>query len=183
MTFRTPLLALALAISLPAAAGPDAPATTDAPSAVDEAYLHAASFVKLLSAVGTEAFEITIDVQGRKVVLDGDVDARAKKLAPTAVRAVDGVEQVVDRLTVEKGGAYEEPVKGNVADATLHASARMALIGAIGGDALDLEIATSGGEVIVRGTVDSAAHRREAVEAVRGLDAVKQVRDELVVAE
>jgi len=156
----------------------------EAAAALSAAYLHAKVRGKLLDGLGADALRIDIDVHGDVVTLTGTVrDAKTTELAADLVRTLDGVETVESNL-VHKSASSDDPdlmdkAGTELSDAMIATEVRLALLDAIGSDALAVDIDVADGAIVLSGTVGSAEKVSAASEAVRGVKDVKSVENEI----
>jgi osmotically-inducible protein OsmY len=138
---------------------------------------------------------IDVDADNGVVTLTGAVQSDAAKArAVDLARQVDGVTRVDDRLRVEpeqRADARRPAETGDSADTdpntvnpgwiTTKIQSQYFLSPDVKGNNID--VTTMGnGHVTLRGTVESAAERQEAVRIARATDGVRDVSDELRVA-
>ena len=136
-----------------------------------------------------KAYQIDVDTRDKVVTLSGSVSTVAEKTQAVAVaRGTDGVENVVDNITV-KGTAEgsmprpaDAPVVDAVRDAGVTAAVKAKLLAdpKVGG--LKIDVDTKGGMVTLTGTVRSQAEKDEAVRLARQTENVRNVTDQMTVA-
>lgn len=120
--------------------------------------------------VPTAALRVVVE-QGR-VVLEGEVEhAYQREAAERAVRRIEGVRQVVNRVKV-----LARSLPSAIRRRITHAFVRNAKL-----DAKDVDIEVEGHTIKLRGTVRSLAERAEAERIAWSVPGVTEVVDELVV--
>jgi hyperosmotically inducible protein len=131
-------------------------------------------------------FRIDTQVNDGVVVLSGDVESRIdKELAGEIARGTEGVEKVVNNLEVMPGsrapGKGSRGVDDYVADATMTAQVKYALIASDSTDGLSIDVDTSEGKVTLKGNVDSMEQKELAGRIARNVDGVSAVNNLLKV--
>ena len=131
---------------------------------------------KLAAEPTTSAARINVDTSNGVVTLSGAVPTAAEKSeAERIARNTQGVTQVVNNLTVERG---ESANGGTFSDATILASIKTQLVAnGIIGTNVDLK----NGEVTITGEVDSAQEKSRAEEIARQTSGVKSVKNQLTI--
>ena len=139
---------------------------------------------------GVDGMRVESEVVGSRVILGGTVhDPATQELAGGVVASLTGVEDVDNRIVVapsedfaaEDGTTAE--AQQELADATLEARIKLALFGAVGLDAAQLEIEAVNGTVSVGGELSSEATKAAALAAVDATEGVTQVIDMVQVAQ
>lgn len=179
------LLATAIAAS-PALAG-----SGDSKSGAWEGAAHDAWVDGKIEALYTvnrylNPFRIDTEVHDGVVVLSGEVESQIdKELAGEIARGTEGVEEVVNNLEVKPGsredGENARDVGDYVADATMTAKVKYALITNGSTDGLSIDVDTSSGKVTLKGKVDSMEQKELAGRIARNVDGVSVVENELKV--
>lgn len=119
---------------------------------------------------------VTAEVSDAHVTLTGEVDHLYQKmLAEERVTELDGVAGVTNRIEIRARGAVEEAeVRRRIASALhRHASA----------EASRVRVSIIGGKVVLEGTVDAYREKGFIEEAVRLIDGVTEIVDNLQVAQ
>jgi osmotically-inducible protein OsmY len=114
---------------------------------------------------------IEVGVRAGVVTLRGECTSTQKKVeAATSVRAIRGADKVVDKLSVA-----EKNISAGLVRAVIEAELmREAEIGA-----KQIHVTVNGADVRLAGAVRSRAEKKEAVSAVRRIEGVKLVDDEI----
>jgi hyperosmotically inducible protein len=150
-----------------------------------------------------KAYQIDVDTQDHVVTLSGNVaSVAAKERAVALARNTDGVQNVIDNITVAGGsaalpGEYNTSATGQTAegearegaaaigetasDAALTASVKSKLLANDTVDGLKIDVDSENGVVTLTGTVSSTREKTEAVRIARATEGVKTVQDKLVV--
>jgi hyperosmotically inducible protein len=145
---------------------------------------------KLAADDTVKAYQINVDTKEGVVTLTGEVPSQAaKETAVQIARATDGVNSVVDNLTVAVAEAGRGPGDataatagrvGDVAsDAMLTSSIKTKLLADPDVAALKIDVDSSNGVVTLTGNVKTAAERDAALRIARDTEGVKSVVDRL----
>jgi hyperosmotically inducible periplasmic protein len=142
-----------------------------------------------------KAYKIDVDTKDHVVTLTGAVDSsQAKRRAVELARATEGVNNVIDNLTVspgvtpttgiddsakEKAGDAAERTGEVMGDAAITTAVKTKLLADTTTPGLKIDVDTSDGVVTLNGTVPNAAEKRRAIELARGTSGVKSVKDNL----
>jgi osmotically-inducible protein OsmY len=112
--------------------------------------------------------------------LSGEVaTARERASIEDAARAVDGVREVLDHVTINA----HAPTGAQIAsDLELNARVRAALAAQTGVNAARIHVDAHRGVVTLSGTLPTAAHREVADGTVRALPGVRQLIDDIEIA-
>jgi len=179
-TLLTALLAGACAGTVPGTRS--APAAGD--SDVAEARTEADVRLALLDKLGWDALDVKVEVDGGRVLLEGEVEKRAtQELAEEVALSVPGVNRVDNRLrtpAVSTGTPVGQAVgsaEREVNDAALELRVAKNLLGEIGRHAFDLEIESTDGIVSLRGTLPDRERKALALRTAGGTSGVKKVID------
>jgi osmotically-inducible protein OsmY len=139
----------------------------------------------LRSARGFDESNINVRVDGRNIYLSGVVGSdRQKARAFDVAQSVRGVERVyTDDLRVASSspwgrsyGYYSEDDRGPRSfDRRLHDRAHSALERQLGADASRIDVDVRDRVVYVSGLVDSPEERRQALDAIRSIEGVREV--------
>jgi osmotically-inducible protein OsmY len=139
---------------------------------------------------GVDGMRVESEVVGSRVILGGTVhDPATQELAGGVVASLTGVEDVDNRIVVapsEDFAAEDDTTaeaQQELADATLEARIKLALFGAVGLDAAQLEIEAVNGTVSVGGELSSEESKAAALAAVDATEGVTQVIDMVQVAQ
>ncbi len=145
-----------------------------------------------------KAYKIDVDTKDHVVTLTGSIDSSAaKERAVQLARATDGVNNVIDNMTVSPGATpttgIDDPLQNKAADAANRA-------GEVTGDAaitaavktkfladttvsgLKIDVDTTNGVVTLTGNVSGATEKARAMELARDTTGVKSVTDRLKIA-
>jgi osmotically-inducible protein OsmY len=158
-----------------------------------------------------KSYRIDVDTKDRVVTLSGAVDTpQARERAVEIARTTEGVQDVVDRLTVTPGatpttgiddplqqGARETAREGqekaregadrakdampDIDDAGITAKVKSKFLGDTNVPGLKIDVDTKAGVVTLTGTVPTAAEKQRAVELAKATDGVKSVVDRIKV--
>jgi osmotically-inducible protein OsmY len=153
-----------------------------------------------------KAYKIDVDTKDHVVTLTGTVDnSAAKDRAVTIARTTEGVNNVIDNLTVAPGATpttgIDDPLQNKAADKTADAKDRADdaadRAGEVLGDAaittavksklladtdvsgMKIDVDTANGVVTLKGTVPSAVEKRRALQLAKETKGVKSVKDQL----
>ena len=112
--------------------------------------------------------DISVKTENKVVTLSGDVtSAEQKSQALSVAKAVEGVSQVNDKLTVQhKSSSETATLKGYAGDTAITS---------------EVKVETNAGAVHLTGTVTSAAQAERAAEIAKAVSGVKSVRNDLSV--
>ena len=140
-------------------------------------------------------FEIDTRVENGTAYLQGAVESEIDKaLAAEVAFAIDGIDRVENRLTVDqqaadaardrdgKGGS-DRAFAQKARDATTTASVKLQLLANEHTSGMSINVDTRDDVVTLRGQVDSAEEKMLAERLAANTDEVKQVRNELEVSE
>ena len=159
---------------------------------------------KLAADDTVKAYKIDVDTKDHVVTLTGTVDnSAAKERAVTLARATEGVNNVIDNLTVAPGatpttgiddtaGAKASEAKDRagdamnrsgevITDAAITTAVKSKFLADPNVSGLKIDVDTTNGVVTLHGTVPSASERRRAVELAKETNGVKSVKDDLKV--
>lgn len=145
----------------------------------------------LLNNFGVDGMRVESEVVGSRVILGGTVhDPATQELAGAVVSSLTGVEDVDNRIVVAPSEDFAaeddtpaEEVQQQLADATLEARIKLALFGAVGLDATQLEIEAVNGTVSVGGELSSEEAKAVALAAADATEGVTRVIDMVEVAQ
>jgi hyperosmotically inducible protein len=157
-----------------------APAATFAESAIDDAALTGKVKTALVADPIAKAYEIDVESKNGVVQLNGFVDTvEAREAAERAATTVSGIGKIDNNLEVRPGERSMEIVAG---DAAITTKVKTALATDDPGLAMDVNVDTNNGEVLLSGFVDNDAQRARAEKAAHGIDGVRKVHNQLMVS-
>jgi hyperosmotically inducible protein len=199
------LTAAALLLGI-CAAGLSAQSKTDAKTAIADSWITTQVYAKFFADRDIKARNLTVHTEKGVVTLTGDVESSTEHdRAVTAAKSVDGVKQVVDKLSLTAAGKRagrgdtSRTISRDTASIREHAKTAADRVGKEISDtlvttkvqamfyldrevkAMDIDVTTHGGIVTLTGTVDNEAVRKKAVADARSTDGVTQVVDKLSV--
>jgi hyperosmotically inducible protein len=149
-----------------------------------------------------KAYKIDVDTKDRVVTLTGAIDSSAaKERAVQLARTTDGVNNVVDNMTVSPGATpttgIDDPLQQKAREGAAKAGDATGRTGEVMGDAaittavktkllgdpsvsgLKIDVDTTNGVVTLTGNVPNAAEKTRAIELARETSGVKSVTDKL----
>jgi hyperosmotically inducible protein len=189
------------------AAGLSAQSTADAKIAIADSWITTQIYAKFFADREIKGRNLTVHTDHGVVTLTGAVESATEHdRAVAAAKSVDGVKQVVDRLSLApagKSGGARGGASGRasreVDSLKEHAKTAADRVGKEISDtlvttkvqamfyldrevkAMDIDVTTHDGVVTLTGTVDSDAVRKKAVADAQSTDGVKKVVDKLTV--
>jgi hyperosmotically inducible periplasmic protein len=188
------------------AAALSAQSPAGAKAAIADSWITTQIYAKFFAAREIKARNLTVHTDRGVVTLSGAVESAAEHdRAVAAAKSVDGVKQVVDKLSVvppgKSTGRTDVPRAAAREAESIKAHARTAAdrVGKEISDTLvttkvqamfyldrevkgmDIDVTTQNGVVTLTGTVDNEAVRKKAVADARSTEGVKQVIDKLSV--
>lgn len=165
---------LVLGAALVAGLGLAAPAL----SAHPDAWVTAKVKLALFTAEGVSSNDINVDTLDGRVSLHGTVSSEAEKArAEKAAREIDGVREVRNMLAVVPAGKQEAVA---AKDEDIETRAEDALEADRSLSDSDIDIASvNGGIVVLSGTAATLSDHVRAVEIVRGVKGVRQVKSQV----
>ncbi len=208
LTMFSKLIRLTAAVALLAlcAAGLSAQSTAEAKTALADSWTTTQVYAKFFADREVKGRNLTVHTQNGVVTLAGAVESSTEHdRAVAAAKSVDGVKQVVDKLSlVPPGKASGRSGPSGTASREAeslkeHAKTAADRVGKEISDTLvttkvqamfyldrevkgmDIDVTTRGGVVTLAGTVDSEAVKKKAVADARSTEGVKQVVDRLTV--
>lgn len=144
-----------------------------------------------------KSYRIDVDTKDRVVTLSGAVDTpQARERAIAIARGTEGVQDVVDRLTVTPGATpttgIDDPIQDKARegadrampaldDAGITTKVKSKFLGDTNVPGLKIDVDTKDGVVTLTGTVATAAEKQRAVELAKTTDGVKSVVDRITV--
>ncbi|MFL6549241.1 MAG: BON domain-containing protein [Povalibacter sp.] len=132
----------------------------------------------LISNDATKARQINVETNQGIVQLSGFVDSTAaKSAAESAARNVEGVKQVDNKLLIRDA---DRSTGQAVDDTVIAAKLKGTLAGQTGlGTASDVNVEVNSGVVELSGFVETADQKSKAAELARGVNGVKDVRNNI----
>ncbi len=156
-----------------------APAASFAAPTIDDAAMTAKVKTALIGDPVAKAYEIDVDTKNGVVQLNGFVDsAKAREAAERAARTVSGVGKIDNNLEVRSGERSMEVVAD---DALITTKVKTALATKDPGLAMDVNVDTDNGEVLLSGFVANDADRTNAEKTATSVEGVRKVHNELMV--
>jgi osmotically-inducible protein OsmY len=132
----------------------------------------------LLDKLGTDALGITATVSGNTATLTGHVaKSSSQGLAEQVALSVDGITKVENKVTENVPPGAMAATEASVKNVSLEMKVKGMLLGAIGTNALHIEVEVVDGVVSLRGKPDSPETAKEAIRKTREVKGVKQVID------
>ncbi|HHD7768518.1 TPA: molecular chaperone OsmY [Klebsiella quasipneumoniae] len=127
--------------------------------------------------------DISVKTENKVVTLSGDVtSAEQKSQALSVAKAVEGVSQVNDKLTVQhKSSSETATLKGYAGDTAITSEVKAKLLADDIVPSRNVKVETNAGAVYLTGTVASAAQAERAAEIAKAVSGVKSVRNDLSV--
>ena len=127
--------------------------------------------------------DISVKTENKVVTLSGDVtSAEQKSQALSVAKAVEGVSQVNDKLTVQhKSSSETATLKGYAGDTAITSEVKAKLLADDIVPSRNVKVETNAGAVHLTGTVASAAQAERAAEIAKAVSGVKSVRNDLSV--
>ncbi len=178
----------------------------DAKIAISDSWITTQVYAKFFADRAVKGRNLTVHTDKGVVTLSGAVESATEHdHAIAAAKSVDGVKQVVDKLSLVPAGKANgrtgpSGTASREADSIKqHAKTAADRVGKEISDtlvttkvqamfyldrevkAMDIDVTTHGGIVTLTGTVDNEAVRKKAVADARSTDGVKQVVDKLTV--
>jgi hyperosmotically inducible protein len=181
--------------------------TADAKAAIADSWITTQVYAKFFVDRDVKARNLTVHTDRGVVTVSGAVESTTEHdRAIAAAKSVDGVKQVVDRLSLTPAGrstadrgrnkatpsTRAESVKAQaktaadrvgkeIADTLVTTKVQAMFYLDRDVKAMDIDVTTHGGVVTLTGSVDSEAARQKAVADARSTEGVKQVVDKLTV--
>ena len=127
--------------------------------------------------------DISVKTENKVVTLSGDVtSAEQKSQALSVAKAVEGVSQVNDKLTVQhKSSSETATLKGYAGDTAITSEVKAKLLADDIVPSRNVKVETNAGAVHLTGMVASAAQAERAAEIAKAVSGVKSVRNDLSV--
>jgi len=181
-----------------------AQSTAGAKTAISDSWVTTQIYAKFFVDRDIKARNLTVHTERGVVTLSGAVESSTERgRAVSTAKSVDGVKQVVDKLSLVPAGQAQSGAAGAASrqaeSIKEHAKTAADRVGKQISDALvttkvqamfyldrevkaaDIDVTTHDAVVTLTGTVDSDAVRKKAVDDARSTDGVKQVVDKLTV--
>lgn len=160
---------------------------------------------KLAADDTVKAYRIDVDTKDRVVTLTGAVDTTAaRERAVQIARATEGVNNVVDNLTVSPGvtptTGVDDPLQkqaaetaaaakdaakdagGVIGDAAITSAVKTKFLGDTNVPGLKIDVDTKDGVVTLTGNVPTSSEKERALQLARDTTGVKRVIDQLKIA-
>lgn len=159
----------------------------DTKSAFNEGVLEGKLEMAIVLNKHLNPFEIDIDVEGDKAILEGEVDSEIDKdLAESLAEGIEGISSVENRLTVNKNPSKsmrDEKVAGDAdrdfsqffSDVSTTASIKTELLANDNIKGLDLNVDTVNNQVTLSGKVQSEAQKSLAESIAKKREGVSKV--------
>jgi hyperosmotically inducible protein len=154
-----------------------------------------------------KAYRIDVDTKDRVVTLSGAVDTpQARERAVEIARGTEGVQDVVDRLTITPGATpttgVDDPIQRegreavregqdkardagdampDLSDAGITTTVKAKLLGDTRVPGMKIDVDTKEGVVTLTGTVSAGTEKERAVELAKATNGVKSVVDRIKV--
>lgn len=136
-------------------------------------------------------FDIDIEVDNGKVLLEGDVESDVEKeLAANIAEGIEGVSSVENKIKIEKGSKKDREEMSDsqhrdfsqyIADASTTASIKTELLANDGVSGLDINVDTYKDRVVLSGNVKTQAQKTLAEKIVKKRDNVTTIVNNLTV--
>jgi hyperosmotically inducible periplasmic protein len=164
----------------------------DTKSAFNEGVVEGKLEMALMLNKHLNSFEIDIDVDGDKVVLEGDVDSEIEKdLAESIAEGIEGISSVDNKLTVNKNAAKSERDEDKVTDSkdrdfsqlfsdvSTTAAIKTELLANDNIKGMDVDVDTFNNQVTLSGKVQSEAQKSLAESIAKKREGVNKVINNL----
>jgi hyperosmotically inducible protein len=144
---------------------------------IDDSVITTSVKAALLADADIKSFDFKVETRKGEVSLSGFVDNQLQlDRATAAARAVSGVKAVQNNVVL-KG---KPTTVGKKVDASIITSkVKSALLGDPNIKSLDIAVVTRDDEVLLSGFVESQTQVERAIEVARGIEGVRQVRNEM----
>jgi hyperosmotically inducible protein len=162
---------------------------TPASRELDDARREAQIWTAYATHESLHALGISVDVEGNRATLSGTVESAVEKeLAEQIARGVEGIADVDNRLAVDPDRLAPAAAAGGVrdfatvvADATVTARVKSRLLWTDATAALDIDVDTRDGRVLLKGAADNATTRATATRIALDTRGVASVDNQIVV--
>jgi len=125
---------------------------------------------------------IDVAVENGTVTLHGRVDSVAQEeLTVDYVRKIDGVRDIINRLTVKEKPANDRPMSVVIDDASITARVNYELLRHRSTSALRTNVTTKLGVVVIEGVAKNDAERTLVTQLAKGVSGVKSVENKMTV--
>lgn len=170
------IAALSLSLLLPAipAAATEAKSTAGSVE-VSQALTGVNVKAKLIEKLGADALRIDVVVSGRTATLTGQVaKSESQGLAEQVALSVSGVQKVENKVTVKDADGAVGASEASVKNVALEMKVKGVLLGAIGTNAMKVEVEAVDGVVSLRGKLeaDTAKAALKKTRAIKGVTKV-----------
>jgi hyperosmotically inducible protein len=153
------------------------PPSTTVGTEIDDSVVTTRVKSALLADPDIKSFDFKVETRKGEVQLSGFVDNQAQIDRATAViRGVAGVKNIENKLSL-KGEATT--VGNKVDDGIITSKVKAALLADVNIKSLDIAVETRKGEVQLSGFVDNQSQIERAIETARGIEGVRNVRNEM----
>lgn len=145
---------------------------------VSEALKAVSVKARLIDKLGADALGITVTVSGETATLGGHVAKSASQgLAEQVALSVAGIKKVENNVKENTPAGPIAASEASVKNVSLEMKVKSILLGAIGTNALKIEVEVVDGVVSLRGKVDSPETAKLAVKKTQSIKGVKKVVD------
>ncbi|MDO8756537.1 MAG: BON domain-containing protein [Elusimicrobiota bacterium] len=132
-------------------------------------------FHRSVSGLKTE-----VDTANGVVTLSGEAENQAQRdLATEYALEIEGVKKVNNTMTVRG----ERTIENRIDDATITTKVKSALLSRRSTSAINTSVKTNGGIVILTGTAKNEAEKELAERLARGVEGVREVRNQMTVGD
>ena len=153
------------------------PPSTTVGTEIDDSVVTTRVKSALLADPDIKSFDFKVETRKGEVQLSGFVDNQAQiDRATTVIRGVAGVKNIENKLSL-KGEATT--VGNKVDDGIITSKVKAALLADVNIKSLDIAVETRKGEVQLSGFVDNQSQIERAIETARGIEGVRNVRNEM----
>ena len=160
----------------------------DKPGAIKQYIGDAAVTAKVKASLAadttTEATEIEVETTRGVVTLKGEVDSDDEKLQASKVAyGIDGVKKVDNELTLaqDADGKDKGAIGRYINDAALTGKVKAALAADSVTEAIEINVETTRGVVLLSGTVDSEKEVKQATQVAMSIEGVRDVMNRLTI--
>jgi hyperosmotically inducible protein len=161
---------------VPDVTGAPAPSTTVG-TEIDDSVITTRVKTALLADPDVKSLDLKVETRKGEVMLSGFVDNQTQIDRATAVtRAVDGVKNIDNKMSLKESATS---VGNKVDDGITTAKVKAALLADASVKSLDIAVVTRKDEVQLSGFVDNQSQIDRAIEVARGVEGVRNVRNEM----
>jgi hyperosmotically inducible periplasmic protein len=158
--------------------GSKSAASTTVGTEIDDSIITAKVKSKLLADQDIKGFDLKVETHKGDVQLSGFVDNQAQiDHAMMITRSVEGVKNVDNRVSLKNDSGTTMGVK--VDDSIVTSKVKSSLLADPDIKSFDIAVITNNGEVQLSGFVDNQAQIDRATVVARGIEGVRNVRNEL----